>query len=273
MSTAYHAKYFACELTRIGGAGVGRLSRSLFDACVDLNPHQIEAALFAFRSPVSKGVLLADEVGLGKTIEAGLVLCQFWAERRRRILVICPASIRKQWALELAEKFNLPTVILDVKEYRDRQARGVPNPFEADGIVITSTHFASARATDVRPVQWDLVVVDEAHKLRNAYRPSNRMGQNIRWALENRRKVLLTATPLQNSLVELYGISTIIECTPPNRIRRHAFSPDLALHRINHRLPSCQEPRPSRGEARSAPSTHCHRGRIQFPTGIVPADI
>ncbi len=108
MSTAYHAKYFACELNRIGGAGVGRLSRSLFDACVDLNPHQIEAALFAFRSPVSKGVLLADEVGLGKTIEAGLVLCQFWAERRRRLLVICPASIRKQWELELAEKFNLP---------------------------------------------------------------------------------------------------------------------------------------------------------------------
>lgn len=211
MSTAYHAKYFACELTRIGGAGMERLSRSLFDACVDLNPHQIEAALFAFRSPISKGVLLADEVGLGKTVEAGLVLCQLWAERRRRLLVICPASIRKQWALELAEKFNLPTVILDAKEYRDRQARGVPNPFEADEIVITSMHFASARASDVRPAQWDLVVIDEAHKLRNAYRPSNRMGQNIRWALEDRRKVLLTATPLQNSLLELYGLSTLID--------------------------------------------------------------
>ncbi len=211
MSTAYHAKYFACELTRIGGAGVERLSRSLFDACVDLNPHQIEAALFAFRSPISKGVLLADEVGLGKTIEAGLVLCQLWAERRRRLLVICPASIRKQWALELAEKFNLPTVILDAKEYLERQARGVSNPFEADEVVVTSTHFGSVRASDIRPVQWDLVVIDEAHKLRNAYRPSNRMGQNIRWALEDRRKVLLTATPLQNSLVELYGISTIID--------------------------------------------------------------
>ncbi len=211
MSTAYHAKYFACELTRSGGAGVERLSRSLFDARVDLNPHQIEAALFAFRSPISKGVLLADEVGLGKTIEAGLVLCQLWAERRRRLLVICPASIRKQWALELAEKFNLPTVILDAKEYRERQARGMFNPFEAEEVVVTSTHFASARAADLRPVQWDLVVIDEAHKLRNAYRPSNRMGQNIRWALEDRRKVLLTATPLQNSLVELYGISTIID--------------------------------------------------------------
>ncbi len=211
MSTAYHAKYFAGELTRIGGAGVERLSRSLFDACVDLNPHQIEAALFAFRSPISQGVLLADEVGLGKTIEAGLVLCQLWAERRRRLLVICPASIRKQWALELAEKFNLPTVILDSNEYRDQQARGVPNPFEAEEIVITSMHFASEHTPDIRPVQWDLVIIDEAHKLRNAYRPSNRMGQNIRWALEDRRKVLLTATPLQNSLVELYGISTIID--------------------------------------------------------------
>jgi hypothetical protein len=87
MSTAYHAKYFAHDLTRRSGAtGVERLSRSLFDACVDLNPHQIEAALFAFRSPLSKGVLLADEVGLGKTIEAGLVLCQYWAERRRKLL-------------------------------------------------------------------------------------------------------------------------------------------------------------------------------------------
>jgi SNF2 family DNA or RNA helicase len=72
---------------------------SLFDAAVDLNPHQIEAALFALKSPLSKGVILADEVGLGKTIEAGIVRCQFWAERKRRLLVICPASLRKQWAL------------------------------------------------------------------------------------------------------------------------------------------------------------------------------
>ena len=100
MSTVYHARYFAHELSREGGEGVERLSRSLFDVCVDLNPHQIEAALFALRSPVSKGVLLADEVGLGKTIEAGLAICQRWADRHRRVLVVCPASLRKQWALE-----------------------------------------------------------------------------------------------------------------------------------------------------------------------------
>ncbi len=211
MTTPYHAKYFAHELTRQGGVGVERLSRSLFDACVDLNPHQIEAALFALRSPISKGVLLADEVGLGKTIEAGLAICQNWAERRRNILVICPASLRKQWALELEEKFNLPSIVLDAKTCRQLEREGNPNPFVLDRIAICSVHFASKRASEIRSIPWDLVVIDEAHKLRNAYRQSNRMGQNIRWAIEDRRKILLTATPLQNSLLELYGLATVID--------------------------------------------------------------
>ncbi len=211
MLTPYHAKYFAYELTRQGGSGVERLSRSLFDACVDLNPHQIEAALFALRSPISKGVLLADEVGLGKTIEAGIVLCQYWAENKRRLLIVCPASLRKQWSLELQEKFNLPSVIIDARAYRQAAKNGTVNPFEAPSVVITSINFASRNADKIRLTDWDLVVVDEAHKLRNAYRPSNKMGQNIRWALEDHKKILLTATPLQNSLLELYGLSTIID--------------------------------------------------------------
>src|SRR5436309_15431674 len=119
MTTPYHARYFAHELTRQHGAGDrDRLSMALFDACVDLNPHQIDAAAFALRSPLSKGVLLADEVGLGKTIEAGLVMCQYWAERKRRLLVICPASLRKQWGLERDEKLNMPTMILEARTYR-----------------------------------------------------------------------------------------------------------------------------------------------------------
>ncbi len=113
------------ELTRRRpAASTGRLSMSLFDATVDLNPHQIDAAMFALESPLRKGVVLADEVGLGKTIEAGLVLCQHWAKRRRRLLVICPASLRKQWSLELQEKFNLPTVILDALGQQAPQISG-----------------------------------------------------------------------------------------------------------------------------------------------------
>jgi len=211
MITDYHAKYYAHELSRMGGSGVDRLGRALFDACVDLNPHQIEAALFALRSPISKGVLLADEVGLGKTIEAGLVLCQYWAEKRRHILVIVPASLRKQWAIELSEKFNLPYTVLDAKTFKLQQKNGNPNPFRNNKIIICSMHYASGKAEDIKEIPWDLVVVDEAHKLRNAYRQSNRIGQRVRWATEDRKKLLLTATPLQNSLLELYGLSTLID--------------------------------------------------------------
>src|SRR3954467_13247263 len=138
MITPFHAKYFAYDLTRQAPPGsADQLSMSLFDAAVDLNPHQIEAALFALQSPLSKGIVLADEVGLGKTIEAGIVLCQYWAERRRRLLVICPASIRKQWALEIKEKFSLPTVVLDAKAYREakREAR---DPIRPGAILILS---------------------------------------------------------------------------------------------------------------------------------------
>lgn len=212
MTTPYHARYFAHELTRQRQPqGVDRLSMALFDACVDLNPHQIDAAAFALRSPLSKGVLLADEVGLGKTIEAGLVMCQYWAERKRRLLVICPASLRKQWGLELEEKFNLPTTILDARTYRQEQIGGNPQPFSTERVVITSLNFASTMRADIRAVPFFLVVIDEAHKLRNAYRPSSKMGQNVKWAVEERRKLLLTATPLQNSLLELYGLSTVLD--------------------------------------------------------------
>ncbi|MDP9226119.1 MAG: DEAD/DEAH box helicase, partial [Actinomycetota bacterium] len=208
--TPYHAKYYAYDLTRRAATGIDRLSMSLFDAAVDLNPHQIEAALFALRSPLSQGVVLADEVGLGKTIEAGIVLCQYWAERRRRLLVICPASIRKQWALELQEKFSLPVSILDAKEYRNARRAGEV-PLTPPAIVVISHTYANTLREELKSIAWDLVVIDEAHKLRNAYRPSNKVGQGIRWATEGRRKLLLTATPLQNSLLELYGLSTLID--------------------------------------------------------------
>lgn len=210
--TPHQAKYFAHELTiRHAENGVDKLSQSLFDASVDLNPHQIHAALFALNNPLSKGVVLADEVGLGKTIEAGLVISQYWAERRRQILIICPASLRRQWAQELSEKFNLPTQILDAKTWRSSVNQGQVNPLANACITIMSYHYAARLKNQLMLEPWDIVVIDEAHKLRNAYRTSNKMGQTIRRALEGCKKLLLTATPLQNSLMELFGLSTIID--------------------------------------------------------------
>lgn len=211
--TPYHAKYFAYELTRrCPPDSDDRLASALVDAQVDLNPHQVDAALFSFKSPLSRGVLLADEVGLGKTIEAGLVLAQRWAERKRRILVITPSNLRKQWHQELTDKFFLPCRILEAKSYNDAIKVGQFRPFEADGhIVICSYQFARSKAADVNLTAWDLVVMDEAHRLRNVYKPSNVIANTLKQALASAPKLLLTATPLQNSLLELFGLVSIID--------------------------------------------------------------
>ena len=210
--TDYHAKYFAYELTRrFPPDSVEKLTGALVDAQVDLNPHQIDAALFAFRSPLSKGAVLADEVGLGKTIEAGLVLSQKWAERKRRILVITPANLRKQWYQELTEKFFLPCRILETKFYNAAVKLGHFRPFEAPDIVICSYQFAKSKAGDVASIPWYLVVIDEAHRLRNVYKPSNVIANTLKLALGGRDKLLLTATPLQNSLLELFGLVSFVD--------------------------------------------------------------
>ena len=210
--TAYHAKLFAHELTkRSSSDNVDKLASALSDAQVDLNPHQIEAALFAFRSPLSRGAILADEVGLGKTIEAGILLAQRWAERHRTLLVICPANLRKQWSQELSDKFFLPSVILEAKSFNEAVRAGNLNPFHQSKIILCSYQFARSKEAYLRTTPWDLVVIDEAHRLRNVYKPSNKIANAIKNALSGHQKLLLTATPLQNSLLELYGIVSVLD--------------------------------------------------------------
>ena len=207
------AKYIATDLVRRrASSDLDSFTQTLQDARVDLNPHQIESALFAFRSPLSGGAILADEVGLGKTIEAGIILSQKWAERKRRLVIIAPANLRKQWVEELEDKFYLPAFILDKKVMTQFLAKkdGV-NPFETDRIVVCSYDFARRQERYLRLAQLDLVVLDEAHRLRNVYRPDNQTGNILRSALAEKKKILLTATPLQNSLLELYGLTSFID--------------------------------------------------------------
>lgn len=213
MLTPYHAKYFAYELTkRCSSDSLEKLAGAVAGARVDLNPHQVDAALFAFNSPLSRGALLADEVGLGKTIEAGLVISQKWAERKRRILVITPSNLRKQWHQEMTEKFFVPCSILETKSYNAALKGGDDRPFESkDTVVICSYQFARNKSEDVERVVWDLVVIDEAHRLRNVYKTSNVIAKTLRRSLQGRHKLLLTATPLQNSLLELFGLVSFID--------------------------------------------------------------
>jgi superfamily II DNA/RNA helicase len=206
----HQAKLFATQLSlRQPANSIDKLSHAIASARVDLNPHQVDAALFAVRSPLSKGVILADEVGLGKTIEAGIVISQKWAERKRKLLIIAPATLRKQWQQELLDKFSIPSTILENASYKQLKKEGTL--LSGTSLLICSYNFAAAKADVLEDVAWDLVVVDEAHRLRNVYKVGNKMASAIAGVLADVPKLLLTATPLQNSLLELYGLVSIID--------------------------------------------------------------
>lgn len=194
-----------------------KLNSSIRSANVTLNPHQVDAAVFAFNSPLSRGAILADEVGLGKTIETGLIINQLWVEGRNKILILVPASLRTQWMEELQDRFGLESTLIDGPKLNKLQnetaSNGIFNPFEAGGIFIASHHFGASEKYKwcVKNTKWDLVVVDEAHRMRNVYRKGNKVAKRLREHIEGRPKVLLTATPLQNNLMELFGLVSFID--------------------------------------------------------------
>lgn len=203
----YQSKFYAHELDRSYASDhVGRLAGLLFDAQVEPKPHQVDAALFALQTPFTKGVILADEVGLGKTIEAGIVISQYWAQGQRRILIIAPSSLRQQWQQELSEKFALPATLLDSK--------GIDTLIGPDGpreILICSYEFANSQTKRLMRT-WDLVVCDEAHRLRSNWTGKAKIAGSVASICQGSGKtVMLTATPLQNRLEELYGLVSVFK--------------------------------------------------------------
>nr|WP_276974844.1 SNF2-related protein [Ferrimicrobium acidiphilum] len=207
--SSYQSKYYAHELLRsYANDHVGKLAGLLFDAQVEPKPHQIDAALFALQTPYLPGVILADEVGLGKTIEAGIVISQFWSERKRNVLVITPSSLRQQWQQELQEKFLIPSLLLNPKLKGEQLSRSARQKAE---VLICSYDFALRHETDLLR-QWDLVICDEAHRLRNFYNRHSKTPEAISHIVrESRKTLLLTATPLQNRLEELYGLVSVFD--------------------------------------------------------------
>lgn len=211
--TPHQSRYFAEQIQlKRPASSYESLASAMSGVKVDLNPHQVDAALFAVKSPLSNGAILADEVGLGKTIEAGLVLAQCWAERKRKILLIVPASLRMQWLQELEDKFFIESLLMESTLFNKLRKSGVTNPFEQKNkVVICSYDFAARKQSEIKIIDWDLVIMDEAHRLRNVYKPNNVTGNKLKAALKGRKKLLLTATPLQNNLMELYGLVSIID--------------------------------------------------------------
>ncbi len=211
----FRLRYLAEKMTlKRASSDAAKLNQSIGRATVDLNPHQIEASIFAFKSPLARGAILADEVGLGKTIEAGLIINQLWTEGRRKILILCPASIRKQWEEELYTHFDLPAKVIDGQRFNTLVSGGRKNPLADEGIIIASLDFGYRKAAEIKTTHWDLVVIDEAHRLRNVWKADNKVARRIKEAISGpnvRGKVLLTATPLQNNLMELFGLVSFID--------------------------------------------------------------
>lgn len=234
----HQSKYLAHELARsYSNDQVGKLAGLLFDAQVEPKPHQIDAALFALNTPHLPGVLLADEVGLGKTIEAGIVITQFWSERRRRILIVAPASLRQQWKQELFEKFFIDARILDSSTTRIATN---DDPRQPTPVLICSYEYAIRNEKTLLRA-WDLVVADEAHRLRNHWTGKTKAAAALARIIGHSSKtVFLTATPLQNKLEELYGLVSVfhpgyfhsLEAFRERYIKGRAFSGDDLPERV-----------------------------------------
>lgn len=178
---------------------------------IDPNPHQFNAFCAAIDAIKTGGIVLADEVGLGKTIEAGLVLRYMRESGAKKILIVLPASLRKQWELELEDKFDLKPAILDrltlehdAENWHERLAN--KQNFQ---IVITSYDYSSKLMKRFPDVKWDFLIIDEAHNLRNLN--GTKRAKRLYSRSVGIPKILLTATPLQNSLMDLYGLISFID--------------------------------------------------------------
>ena len=176
-------------------------------ADIDINPHQVEAFTFALSSLELGGAILADEVGLGKTIEAGLVIKYLLCSGKNKILLIMPSNLRKQWQVELEEKFDIDSLIVDSSNWEDYLAKVKSK----QAVIIVSYHFASKRKTEFGKIAWDFCVFDEAHRLRNVYKNGSKMANSLYELTKGIPKILLTATPMQNTLLDIYGLVQFID--------------------------------------------------------------
>lgn len=186
--------------------------KCLLNADIELNPHQINAFCAAIQALKTGGIILADEVGLGKTIEAGLVLNYVLDSGAKKVLIALPATLRKQWEVELQEKFGLNSIILD-RYTVERDALEIKRRLEDRdkiSIVIASYDYASKLIKRFPSVKWDFLIIDEAHNLRNVFHGTKR-AKNLFDLTKGMPKILLTATPLQNALTDLHGLVSFID--------------------------------------------------------------
>ena len=171
---------------------------------IEIYPYQVAAATFALRSPFIKGAILCDEGSLGKTYEALLIIGSRFFEGKEKIIIIVPTTLLHQWANVMDNKFNIPFCVVDI---------GTDLNFDIQGVVLTTYDFAAQNAAYISQIKWDISVFEEAHCLRRIYTGENKTASTLRTAVGDSYKLLLTATPMQNSIMDLYGLIYFIDET------------------------------------------------------------
>ncbi|GHV31938.1 hypothetical protein FACS18949_01510 [Clostridia bacterium] len=200
--SAFHALYTARTLSEYA-YGQNKLVPAYASSEIEVYPYQVAAAMFALRSPFLKGVVLADEGGLGKTYEAMLVITQLWFEGKERILLVVPTPLLFQWQTILQDYFSVPFQVYAKDE----------SDFDFRGIVLTTYDYAAEKAEAIGQISWDVSVFEEAHRLAKVYTGENKSATALKAAVDGSFKVLLTATPMQNSIMDLYGLIYFIDET------------------------------------------------------------
>lgn len=210
--TSFHAYYQARKLEQ---ASQEPLIPVFASSDIQIYPFQIAAASFALHSPYQKGVILCDEAGMGKSHEAMLVITQKWMEGKSRILLVIPnVDLLCQWTEILERYYSVPYVVLTNREqWQQNTSEENFNAFIQDAIVITTYDFAADHEEDATTVKWDVTVFEEANALSGVYQESNKQARILKRIAGDSFKLLLTGTPIEKNIMDLYGLIWFIDET------------------------------------------------------------
>ena len=211
--TPFHAYYKARLLEQLPEAE--QFLPVFASSDIEIYPFQIAAASFALRSPYQKGAVLCDEAGMGKSHEAMLVINQKWLEGYSRILLVIPnADLLHQWTEMLERFYTVPYVVLTNRDqWRQNTSEDNSNAFIQDAIVITTYDFAADNEEAAKVVNWDLTVFEEANALSPVYREDNKQAKALKRIAGDSFKLLLTGTPIEKNIMDLYGLIWFIDET------------------------------------------------------------
>ncbi len=210
--TDYHAKYLAAKIKRKPPMdSFSRLLPVIYDSNIPLYPHQVAAADFIHNSPINKGMILADEMGLGKTIEAGLAISMNWNEGYKHILILSPFAELKTWRVTLLMKFGLESTIYNEAKLKRLKREKIKDPFEREGIAICTYNFAFRQYKSIQKINWDLIVVDQAHRIENIYDIKSEVGDIVRQIVWGKKCILITSNPFQSTMKRLFKIGNLAD--------------------------------------------------------------